>query len=75
MSQVDHMKPLTVKELIEILKEFPQDAIVYSEGCDCTEEACYVDFLIGWPSGKKSTDKVEICREYDESRKSGSSGS
>jgi len=57
MSQEDHYKTLTVKELIEILKELPQEVPVFAQGCDCTEEACWVNFI---DDGKKGF--VEICR-------------
>jgi hypothetical protein len=30
---------ITVKELIKQLQEMPQDALVYSEGCDCVGPA------------------------------------
>jgi hypothetical protein len=57
MSQEDHYRPLNVKELIEILKEFPQELPVFAQGCDCTEEACWVNLVDGGEKGF-----VEICR-------------
>lgn len=35
---------LTVKELIELLKEQPQDALVWHEGCDCYGAADGVNY-------------------------------
>lgn len=34
-----HEQPLTVAELIELLKQCPQDASVDADGCDCTAGA------------------------------------
>lgn len=31
--------PITVRELIEILAQFPADAVVQADGCDCVEDA------------------------------------
>lgn len=36
-------KPITVGRLKEMLQDVPDDLIVYSEGCDCTEEAYGID--------------------------------
>jgi hypothetical protein len=36
------MDRLTVKELIKQLQEMPQDAEVYTEGCDCYGDAAGV---------------------------------
>ena len=35
---------LTVKELIVLLKQMPQDALVFHEGCDCTGSADNVEY-------------------------------
>lgn len=36
---------MTVKELIEILQEFPPDMPVLTEGCDCYGDAYSVDII------------------------------
>lgn len=35
---------MTVSELIEALKKFPQDCVVWTEGCDCWGKAADVKF-------------------------------
>lgn len=46
---------MTVKELIKLLQKVPnQDAIIYSEGCDCTGFAHGLNIL--------ADDEVEISR-------------
>lgn len=37
-------KTLTVAQLIEQLRKMPQDARVYTEGCDCLGEAASVEY-------------------------------
>ena len=46
--------PLTVGGLREILKAFDDDAVVMVEGCDCVEDAYFVDL---------EDDKVVLRRE------------
>ena len=46
---------LKVSELIKMLREFPPDAEVYTEGCDCSDEAMDVDY-------EKLVNRVEITR-------------
>jgi hypothetical protein len=41
--------PITVAQLIELLKQQPQDLIVMSEGCDCEGEAGGVEFNPTYP--------------------------
>lgn len=40
--------PLTVKKAIELLSEFPEDAAITIEGCDCWGMADDVDFEPAW---------------------------
>jgi len=35
---------MTVGDLKRLLSEIPDDVIIYSEGCDCTEEAYGIDY-------------------------------
>lgn len=37
-------KPLTTKELIAELQKWPEDAFVWTEGCDCYGEAGGVEY-------------------------------
>lgn len=37
-------KTLTVAQLIAELKGMPSDALVYTEGCDCTGDAAAVEY-------------------------------
>lgn len=39
---------LTVRELIEYLKQCDPDAIVQTEGCDCWGEAGYIEIYEGY---------------------------
>jgi hypothetical protein len=41
-AKTDHH--VTVAEMIAILQRLPQDALVYSEGCDCTGKANGAEF-------------------------------
>lgn len=36
--------PLTTKELIELLLQQPQDAIIVTEGCDCYGDVGHVSY-------------------------------
>ena len=53
---------MTVKELIEELKNFPEDFIVKMEGCDCFQEAGKVELLDLEPYNSiliRNTDSLE----------------
>lgn len=54
------MSRLTVKELIERLQRMPQEAEVYTEGCDCFGDA--VDVKLG------TDGNVTIMREVVEAK-------
>jgi len=59
------MKPKTVQELIELLKQMPPDALVVTEGCDC----------VGPWSGEveryatHDSDHTYVCINRDDDRK------
>ena len=61
----------TVKEVIEALKKWPEDAVVMLEGCDCTGEASGVISDYHTDSSIRYTDPIYkaiavlIEREYD----------
>jgi hypothetical protein len=61
----DCPKPITVEALIKILETMPKDAIVYSEGCDCTGEAASA--TIEKSSG--SPDYVQVNRQFCTARR------
>jgi hypothetical protein len=57
MSKEVDKPQLTVAQLIEELKKFPQEALVEIDGCDCTGDATGVD---SWADGR-----VIILREFE----------
>jgi hypothetical protein len=54
-TELDHI--MTVRELIAMLQRVPnQDALIYTEGCDCEGPSDGIDYDV------KNPDAVTICR-------------
>lgn len=50
---------ITVGQLMFLLRQFPEDAFVYVEGCDCLGEAVNVSKFSGWEDDKKNSVMIE----------------
>lgn len=60
-------RPMTIRELIDALQLVPQDATLYTEGCDCLGDVGYVEYRPPYEAGvganaRARPAEVTLCR-------------